>query len=265
MYNIIKEHINNFSMLLNLAIIDLTKTYKNSKFGFLWAIFKPSIKIFTYYFMLVIGLKASKNVAGYPYLLWLISGMVPWFYVSDILYQGSESLRKYSYIITKIKFPFSIIPTFTSLSRYFIHIILIFITIMIFIFSGFKLDIYILQLPIYMILTFLFFTILNHCLSLLCAASKDLLNAIKSSVFMFFSLSGIIWDISFIDNPILKIVLSLNPITFLVNGYRNCFIKKIWFWEEPYSLMFFIVLTIMLVIFTNFCYKKLKKIIPDLL
>lgn len=265
METIIKEHLNNLSMLFNLSIIDLTKTYKNSRFGFLWAIFKPCIKIFTYYFMLVIGLKVSKDILGYPYLLWLISGMIPWFYINDILYQGSESIRKYSYIITKMKFPISIIPTFTSLSRYFIHIILVFLMIIIFFFSGYNLDIYMLQLPIYMVFTFLFFTVLNQCLSLLCSVSKDFLNAIKSSVFVLFSLSGIIWDISFIDNPILKAILSLNPITFLVNGYRNCFIKKIWFWEEPYTLIFFIVLTIILTIFAGFCYNKLKKTIPDLL
>ena len=265
MIDIIKEHLNNISLLINLSTIDLIKTYKNSRFSFLWAIFKPTIKILTYYFMLVIGLKVSKDVLGYPYLIWLILGMIPWFYMNDILYQGSESIRKYSYIVTKMKFPISIIPTFSSLSRFFIHIILIILMILIFILSGYSLNIYILQLPIYMLFTFIFFTVLNQCLSLISSVSKDFLNAIKSSVFVLFSISGVLWDISFIDNPILKTILSLNPITFLINGYRNCFIKNTWFWEEPYNLLFFVFLTIVLIFLAGLCYKKFKKIIPDLL
>ena len=265
MFELINEHIKNLPLLLTLTWTDLIKTYKNSKLGWLWAIIRPAFRIFVYYFMLAIGLKVSKDMFGYPYFLWLISGMIPWIYMNDVLYQGSESIRKYSYLVTKIKFPVSIIPTFSNISRFIVHIFLILITILIFIFSGYNLDIYMFQLPLYMLLTFLFFTILTQILAILSAVSKDFLNMIKSSVFAVFALSGIIWDCSNVDNSIINLLLRLNPITFLVNGYRNCFVKKIWFWEDTLSLIVFIIFLILLIIIAVACYKKFKKIIPDLL
>lgn len=265
MYEIINEHIKNISKIITLTKLDLTRLYYDSRIGWLWAIIKPAFKIFVYYFMLVIGLKVSKDMFGYPYFLWLISGIVPWFYINDMLSQGCESIRKYNYLVTKMKTPICIIPTFSSISKFILHIILTFIVILIYVFSGYSLDIYMLQLPIYMLSMFLFFTVLNQLLSFLSSISKDFLNVIKSSIFAVFSLSGIIWDIDNISNPILNFILKLNPVTFLINGYRNCFIKKIWFWEDSFSLIFFIALFLILSILTIICYKKFKKIIPDLL
>ena len=88
---------------------------------------------------------------------------------------------------------------------------------------------------------------------------------ISSLVFAIFSLSGVIWDPAFIDNHVLSFLLRLNPVTFLVNGYRNCFIKKIWFWEDSFSLIAFIVELLLCTILSIICYKKFKKLIPDLL
>lgn len=265
MFEIINEHRKNISLILTMTWTDLVRTYKGSKLGWFWAILKPSFKIAIYYFMLAIGLKASKDMFGFPYFLWLVVGIIPWFYINDMLFQGSESIRKYSYLVTKMKFPLSAIPTFTSISRFIVHIILMLITILIFIFSGNRLDIYIIQLPLYMFFMFVFFTVLNEILSLLSAVSKDFLNTIKSSVFAVFALSGVIWDIASIDNPVLKVLLKLNPVTFIVNGYRNCFIKKIWFWEDYISLISFIVIFLICVVLSTICYKKFKKLIPDLL
>lgn len=265
MLEIINDHTKNILTIFTLAKFDLIRAYSGSRLGWAWAILKPAFRIFIYYFMLAIGLKVSKNMFGYPYFLWLISGIIPWFYISDILYQGSECIRKYNYLVTKMKFPISTIPTFSSISKFVVHIALVFIVILIFILSGYNLDIYIIQLPIYMIFMFLFMTVVNQTLALASSVSKDFLNMIKSSVFAVFSLSGIIWDTDFISNPILKIILKINPVTFLINGYRNCFIKKIWIWEDAFSLFSFFIIFTICVTLAVICYKKLKKVIPDLL
>lgn len=265
MLDILKEHFLYKSQIFALAKVDLCRTYKGAFLSWFWAIFKPAFAIFVYYFTFAIGLRASKDMFGYPYFLWLIAGVIPWFYINDILYQGSESIRKYSYLVTKIKFPTSTIPTFCSISKFTIHLILMAIAIIIFIFSGYPLDIYCLQLPFYMCLMFLFFTTFSLLLASLSAISKDFFNVVKSSVFALFWLSGVIWDPSSISNPIIKGILYFNPITYIVNGYRNCFIKKIWFFEEPLSLICFLTVFFIIFVLSIFVYKRVKKDIPDLL
>ncbi len=262
---IIKDHKNYIQQIFKLAKSDLIKTYRGAALGWSWAIIKPSVTIFVYWFAFTIGLRAGKDVAGYPYFLWLVAGLMPWFYMSEMLTSGIETIRKYNYLVTKMKFPISTIPTFVSISKFSIHIILIIITILIFIFMGYIPDIYIVQLPVYMLLSFIFFTIWSLFASLLSAVSKDFSNLVKSFTTAIFWLSGILWNPTTIQNDILRKVLMINPVTYITNGYRNCLINKVWFWEEPKTLLVFFIITFILLLLTTRTYKKLKKEIPDVL
>lgn len=262
---IIKDHIQYRQQIFKLAISDLKKTYRGAALGWTWAIIKPAVTIFVYWFTFEIGLRSGKSVNGFPFFLWLISGVIPWFYMSNMITGGTDSIRRYSYLVTKMKFPISTIPTFVSISKFIIHLLLMFITIMIFIIMGRVPTVYILQLPFYMLLNIIFFTVLSLFSGLLASMSKDFANLVKSFVTAIFWLSGIIYNVSNISIPWLKSLLRLNPVTFLVEGYRNCFIYQTWFWEQPKRLMYFGIITLILLVLAIWTYKRLRKEIPDVL
>lgn len=190
---------------------------------------------------------------------------MPWFYMNDMLTAGTDTIRKYSYLVTKMKFPISTIPTFVSISKFIIFLILMVIMILIFLFMGYPPSIYILQLPFYMLLMFVFFTIWSLFASLLSSMSKDFANLVKSMITAVFWLSGILWNPETIKIGWVKKLLMINPVTFLTNGFRNCFINKTWFWEQPKRLIYFIIITVILLILAIWAYKKLRKEIPDVL
>ena len=202
---------------------------------------------------------------GYPFFLWLIAGVVPWFYMSDMLTVGTETIRKYSYLVTKMKFPVSTIPTFVSISKFIVHLVLVGIMILIFVFLGYMPTIYIVQLPFYMLLMFIFFTIWSLFASLLSSMSKDFGNLVKSMVTAVFWLSGILWNPDTIQIEWVKKILMLNPVTFLTNGFRNCFINHTWFWEQPKRLLYFAIVTVIMLVLAIWTYKKLRKEIPDVI
>lgn len=182
-----------------------------------------------------------------------------------MLTAGTDTIRKYSYLVTKMKFPVSTIPTFVSISKFIVHLALVFIMILIFVFLGYMPTIYILQLPFYMLLMFIFFTIWSLFASLLSSMSKDFGNLVKSMVTAVFWLSGILWNPETIKIEWIKKLLMLNPVTFLTTGFRNCFINHTWFWEQPKRLMYFIIITAIMLILAMWTYKKLRKEIPDVL
>ena len=262
---IIKDHITYKQQIFKLAKSDLVKTYRGSALGWSWAIIKPVISIFVYWFAFTIGLRAGKPVNGYPYFLWLIAGVVPWFYMSGMITTGTECIRKYKYLVTKMKFPTSTIPTFVNISKMSINIILIIAVIIVFWAFGFSPDIYFLQLPFYILLSFIFFNLWALFASFIGAMSKDFVNLVKSFLTAVFWLSGILWNADSVSNLWLRRFLNLNPITFLVNGFRNCFINKIWFWEQPKRLLYFGIITLILLIAGLWSYKKLRKDIADVL
>ena len=263
--NIIKEHVEYKNQIIKLAKADLIKTYRGAALGWTWAIIKPAVTIFVYWFAFSIGLRMGKDVNGFPYFLWLIAGVVPWFYMSEMITGGTDCIRKYSYLVTKMKFPVATIPTFVNISKFMIHLILIAVVILIFILFGYFPDIYIIQLPFYMLLTFVFFNIWGLFSAPLAVISKDYSNLVKSFITAIFWLSGIMWNPATISNPLLKKVLMINPITYLVNGFRNCFINKVWFWESPKTLLCFIAIIVILAILAVWIYKRLRKEIPDVL
>lgn len=262
---IVKEHLEWRNQILKLAKSDIVKTYSGAALGWFWAIVKPTITIFVFWFAFSIGLRQGGDVAGFPFVLWLIAGIVPWFYMSEMITQGAGAIRKYKHLVTKMKFPVSTIPTFVGLSKLAIHGCLMLIVVLIFLIFGYYPDVFFLQLPFYMLCMVVFFTIWALFASMLSAISIDFLNLVKSLTTAIFWMSGILWDVNSIDIPWLKILLNFNPVTYIATGYRNVFIYKEWFWEDMSSLLFFAAVLLLMTMAAIWSYKKLIKEIPDVL
>ncbi len=265
---ILHEHREYGEQTIKMARTDLVRTYRASALGWSWAIIKPIITIFIYWFAMSLGLRAGKPHDGYPYFLWLMMGMVPWFYINDMLHRGTESMRKYRYLITKIHYPVSTIPTFVSLSNLFVNSILLLVVYILCLCFGHMPTLQNLQIFFYMFLSYAFFTSWTLFAAPIAAMSQDFLNLVKSFVFSLLWLSGIFFDIDTQiapGHPTLAIILKLNPIAYLVSGFRDAFMSTGWFWERPvWTLVFFGELLIMFLL-ALWSYKKLRKDMPDVL
>ena len=262
---IIEEHKAFSKQIFKLAKSDLIKTYRGAALGWAWAVIKPLMTLFVFWFGFTVGLRHGKPINGYPYFLWLLAGFLPWFYMRDMIQGGAECIRKYKHLVTKIKFPISIIPTFTSLSHLVVHIVLLVISLVVFFAWGFPPDKYMLQIPFYMFLMFAFFEVWALFAGMLSAMSKDFLNLVKSFVQALFWLSGVIYDVNKIQHPAVRTVLKFNPITVISSGYRKAFIYKEWFWEDKIELIGYATTFIIIFFLSIWAYKRLRKEIPDVL
>ena len=233
---IIIEHVRYREQIIMLAKSDLVKTYRGAALGWAWAVVKPMVTLFVFWFAFSVGLRAGKPVEGYPYFLWLVAGMLPWFFMQELITGGAGCIRKYSHLVTKMRFPVSIIPTYFNLSHLFTHLILLVITIVLFMFFGFFPDIYYLQIPIYMVMMLIFFVVW----SLL----AGLLSSIHSWV---------------------RLILKFNPVTVISSGYRKAFIYKKWFFEDGVELCCYLTTLIVFTLAALWAYRKLRKEIPDVL
>ena len=261
---IIKDHIEYRRQLVQLAKAVMKKAY-GGVLGMGWAIIRPAILIFVFWFAFSVGLRKGGDVEGYPFFLWLIAGMIPWFYMRDMITGGAGSIRRYKYLVTKIKFPVSTIPTFVSMGNLATHAGLVVLMIGIFLLFGYRPTIYYLQIPLYMILMFLFFTAWGLFSGVLSSISRDFLNLVKSLTQALFWMSGILYDANGIDQQWIRNILLFNPVTILVNGYRNALIYHKWFWEDWQQLVNFAIVYAVMLLLAVWVYRKLKKDIPDVL
>ena len=261
---IIKDHIEYRRQLVQLAKADMKKAY-GGVLGMGWAIIRPAILIFVFWFAFSVGLRKGGDVEGYPFFLWLIAGMIPWFYMRDMITGGAGSIRRYKYLVTKIKFPVSTIPTFVSMGSLATHAGLVVLMIGIFLLFGYRPTIYYLQIPLYMILMFLFFTAWGLFSGVLSSISRDFLNLVKSLTQALFWMSGILYDANGIGQQWIRNILLFNPVTIVVNGYRNALIYQKWFWEDWQQLVNFANVYAVMLLLAVWVYRKLKKDIPDVL
>ena len=266
---------------MKLAKADLIKTFSGAALGWAWAVIKPAVLIFVLWFAFGLGLRlVNQTPNGFPFILWLMAGLIPWFFMNEMLTEGANALRQYNYLVTKMRFPIATIPTFVGISKLYVHIFLVGLTLLFFFAYGVRPDKYLLQLPIYMLFMLLFFIAWAQFSSLLSCMSKDFYNLVQAATQALFWLSGILYDVNTMAVPgWLKIFLMLNPISFIASGYRNVFIYKVWIWEdhsplwirtwdvelEVYPVALFAILLLIMAALALWAYRKLYKEIPDVL
>lgn len=264
---IIKEHKGQLKKISLLSVNQLKKKYKGSLLGPAWAVIKPAFTLFILWFAFAVGLRHSNVVHGYPRFYFMLTGYVPWFFISEAILAGARSIRNNKQYVTKLSFPMSNIMTFTNLSTLYIHLLICVIMYALLIVKGYAPSVYNLQFFYYCPLMFIFFLVLSWTTAPMAAFSKDFENLINSIMTGLFWLSGIFWDTYEIENPILRKIMYLNPINYFVNGYRKTFLYETSAFDSNYTtetVVFYAELVLLILIGSRF-YKKLRKLIPDVL
>ena len=262
---IVEEHLLFKEQIFKLAKSDLVRTYRGAALGWIWALVKPSMTLFVFWFAFTVGLRTGKPVNGYPFFLWLTAGFLPWFYMQEMITGGSRCIRKYKHLVTKMKFPVSIIPTYVNLSHLYVHFALLGITIVLFACFGHLPDVYLLQIPFYMILMFMFFTVWSLFGGMLSAISMDFQNLVNAMSTAIFWMSGIVYNVDEIPYTWMRVALKFNPVTVIASGYRRAFVYKKWFWQDKVSLVCFAITFLLFAAGALWAYRKLRKEIPDVL
>src|SRR5688572_19892136 len=197
MRSILKEHLAFRRQLFALVKLDLKKAYRGSALGWLWAFVQPLTLLFVYWFVLHFGLRAEMTGDSISSLSWLMVGIISWLFMSDVLNKATSSMRTYKHLITKIKFPVSVIPTFVSLSRLTVHLFLLTLMLLYVGYFAEGFEITWIQLPLYTLFMFIFFNAWSLFAAPLAVLSKDLENFVKATVRILFWVSAILWNIHF--------------------------------------------------------------------
>lgn len=250
-------------LILKLAINDCKARYASSTLGIFWAFLQPLTTIFIFWLVFQIGFK-NNPVDGVPFVLWYIPAYLCFTCFNEALAQSTNSLLEYGYLVKKVNFKVSIIPVIKVVSASFIHLgFIIFIFLMCFIYRE-PITIHSIQIIYYFMCMFVFLL----GVSWLCAAAnvfvRDTAGIVNIILQICFWACPIIWNSRQID-PVILGVLKINPLFFLCEGYRNCFVYHRWFWEDlGYNIYFWVLIFVVLWYGVN-SYRKLSPYFDDVL
>lgn len=67
-------------LILLLGINDFKQRYSKSYLGLFWSYIQPMINIGVMWFVFSVGFRTGDTEPGIPFILWLICGLVPWYF-----------------------------------------------------------------------------------------------------------------------------------------------------------------------------------------
>ena len=124
----IKNIGNELGFLWQFSLDDLKNKYSNSIIGIGWGFLQPLITIVVYWFVFQLGFR-SQPVEDFPFILWLVSGLIPWFFISEAIPSATAVLAEYNYLVQKVLFNINILPLVKVVSSFIIQIFLTIILI----------------------------------------------------------------------------------------------------------------------------------------
>ncbi len=258
---VIKEHKNSYRQIVKMALINTEKQTVRSSLGILWTYLHDIVYILVFV-MFRLLISGYGNIDGINSIAYLLTGLIPWFFISDMLNQGSRSIRANKGIVQSIRFPVVILPTIEVLSIIFRRFFTFFILIIVITAFGY--------LECFDILLFLYYFFamvclmisMNLLLSAFVAVSEDFYQLYQAFVRVMIYSLPIMWSFDRVDSVAVHVLLRINPMVYIIKGFRNVFIQGMTqdFW---YTVYFWIAI---LIIFCLGCYsqQKLNKYYSDL-
>ena len=258
----------NRHLIWKLAKNDFRKRYAGSYLGAVWAMIQPVVTVIMYYIVFDVimgaGDQAGARATSIPYVLFLTAGLVPWFYFTEALNNGTQALIEYSYLVKKVVFKISILPIIKVIAATFIHIFFIVVMLIIAAVYGFYPTVYTIQIVYYSLCTFIFVLALCYSTCAIMVFFKDIAQIINILLQIGMWATPILWNIAAFDLKI-QTYIKINPLVYIVEGYRSSICEKQWFFEDFYSTMYFWIFTVVLFGIGCLIFKRLKPHFADVL
>lgn len=257
----------NRRLIWKLARNDFKKRYAGSYLGGVWAMVQPVVTVVMYWLVFDKIFNSSGPMRGgieVPYVLFLTAGLVPWFFFSEALNNGTSALLEYNYLVKKVVFKISILPIIKVIAATFIHAFFILVLFIISIAYGYYPSLYTLQIFYYSACLFIFVLAICYSTCAIVVFFRDLSQIINILLQIGMWATPILWNLDEMDG-VWQTVFKINPLVYIVNGYRSAIYEYEWFWQDFYSTTYFWIVTVVLFLLGALIFKRLKSQFADVM
>lgn len=250
-------------MIWDLTKKDFKQRYLGSYLGILWAFIQPTITVIIFWFVFQVGFK-SKPVGNFPFILWLVCGMFPWFFFNEALSNSTHSIVNNSFLVKKVVFKVGLLPVIQIVSALIVNLFFNGILFIMFACYGIFPSIYNLQIIYYLFAVLCFTFGLSLITSAFMVFLKDVGQIVNMLLQFGFWGTPIFWSLDMIPEKY-QYFFKWNPMYYIVEGYRNSFIYHEWFWNLGYTTVGFWIITIIIMLLGVIVFNKLRPHFADVL
>lgn len=249
--------------LMGLAKNDFKARFAKSFLGILWAFIQPLVTLLVMWFVFQAGFK-NAPVDDVAFMAWLTPAYLVWAFFSEALISVTNSLSEYQYLLKQVNFRTSIIPLVKIISSSFVHIAFIFFIFLVLAVYKIPFSIYNIQVVYYFLCVVVLLVGMGWLLSALSVFIPDVANIVNVVIQIGFWATPIFW----VDTgmtPAVKLILQINPMYYICQGYRDSFITHVWFWERIRTSIMFWGITGIFFVAGVLVFRKLRPYLVDVL
>lgn len=256
-------------LIWKLAKNDFKTKYAGSYLGIIWAFVQPVITILVYWLVFEKGFSAKaemfKSGVEVPFVVYLTSGLVPWFFFSEAVSSSTNALIEYNYLVKKVVFKISILPLIKILAACFIHVFFVGVLLVIYLIYGYPPSLYLLQLIYYSFCMFVLVLAMSYTLCSVVVFFRDLSQIVAIALQIGMWATPIMWSFTRVEGHEIAVLFKLNPLYYIVTGYRESLFDHRFFWQDTGMTIYFWAVTLLLFAFGTFVFKRLKPHFADVL
>lgn len=247
-----------FQLLYFLTNKEFKIRYKNSFFGYLWAILNPLAFAMVYYFAFKLIMRF--DIPNYGLIL--MTGIFPWQWVNNSLVKGTTSFVQNSSSIRRISFNYNVIPL-SMVAHDMIHFMFSLPVIFIFmVISDLNLFLnYIWGIPMLLLMQFLFLSTLVTLFSTLNVFVRDIEYLITVMITLLFFLTPIVYPIDIVPEKYL-FIYKLNPLMHIIESWRDLLLNGVINYKLIFIFYFLSIISYYII--KNSCKAQYKKFIQYL-
>ncbi len=239
-----------------MAFQEIKNRYAGTLGGFAWSIINPLMIILVYWFVFSVGFKI-KPAGSIPFIVVFLCGLIPWLMFSEALTTSANALNVNVHLVTKTVFPTEILPLVYLLASLMIHGIMLIILFIVLLINHIPISIYNFQFIYYLFALLVFSLGLGLFFSAINVFYKDVGQILGVVLNVWFWFTPIVWPKEMIPLKY-QFILKLNPMYYIVDGYKSSFIYHLSIWHDCTTLVYFWIVCLLFFFFGVFVFRKLK-------
>jgi len=251
------------SLVFEMAKRDIAASYMGSMLGFFWTFINPLVMIFILWLVFSIGFKASplKNV---PFVVWLTAGIAIWNTFSEVINGSTATLVTNAHLVKKVVFPLSILPVVKLAGSFITHSIFLVVLVLLILFYGMPFSLYWFQALYYFVAMSVLALGISWITSSINVFARDTVQVVTVTLLFGFYCTPIFWDLSIMPER-LRFYFKLNPMFYIVQGYRDSFIYFVPFWRHWQMTLYFWGVTFVIFLLGAVVFLRLRPHFADVL
>lgn len=250
-------------LIISMVKRDLQTRYAGSLLGLFWAIILPSVTIAVFWFVFTIGFKAKPN-NGVPFVVWFSCGLAAWSLFSEIVNGSASLVVSNSNLVKKTLFSSEILSIIKIISSLFLHMIFLLILFGLILFQDVPFSLYYIQLLYYLFCLIVLSLGLSWIISAINVFIRDTNHFVSIVIQVGFWGTPIFWDPLTMPDKF-QVLLRINPMFYVVQGYRDSILYNIPFWSHPGYTLYFWGVTLATLLLGAFLFTTLKPQFVDVL